>query len=240
MSEQDQESIELSNQDHQNPEEGKNRLDILRKVETGEINVDDAIREFTGEKSELERSEILDRLESGEISVQEALSVLEAEPDEEERPPLFEDTPKPLPSRTEAQMRSWWLILLASGLGVVALGGWLGTVGGWWWLCAAPSLVLGLVILAFSLATSRSPWLHLDVDTGQDSWPRKIRLSLPVPIKLTAWALRNWGTRWDALDETAVDELIMALEGNVSPEHPLSIEVHEDKKSGERVQIFLG
>jgi hypothetical protein len=49
-----------------------------------------------------------------------------------------------------------------------------------------------------------------------------------------------WGPRIPNLDETVIDDLILALEGNISKDTPLHIEVQEDETTGERVEIFLG
>lgn len=235
MSEQDQQNNELSEKKGELPKEHMQRLDILQKIETGELKVDDAIEQLQGKEKAEGRTEILEQLEAGEIDVQEALRILEERSKAETSQTLIESASEPQPTVPARQMRSLWLILLACGLGITALGGWLGTVSGWWWLCAAPSLIIGITVLALALATIQAPWLHLHVDTGEKSWPQHINLSLPVPIKMTSWVLKKWGTRSDKLDQTAVDELITTLEGDLSSETPIYIEVNEHKVKGERI-----
>ena len=241
MSEQDRRNGEpckekevLSSEGHDQP------LDILQKLETGELNVDDAIVQLQSAKKAKGPTRILEQLEAGEIDVQKALAILEEGSQADAGQTVIDPEAEPRPTMPVRQMRSFWLILFGTGLGMTAFGGWLGTLGGWWWLCAVPSLVIGILTLAIALATMHAPWLHLRVDTGERSWPQHIRLSFPVPIKWTAWALRKWGTKSGKLDRTAIDDLIIALEGNISHDAPLFIEVHEDESKGERIQLFLG
>ena len=213
------------------------RLDILSQIESGEIDVNDAIKRLQGDTKPEREMDILEKLEQGQIDVQEALHRLEQGKGavKVERSVPVSDMPGP-----EKKWRDWWLIFLASGLGTLALGGWLGTIGGWWWLCGGPVLILGVTLFVLALASRNAPWLHLRVDTGQQTWPRRIALSFPIPIKLASWGLRMWGPRIPKLDDTAIDDLIIALEGNLSKDTPIYIEVQEDESTGESVKIFLG
>ena len=213
------------------------RLDILSKIESGEIDVNDAIKRLQGDTEPEKEMEILEKLEQGQIDVQEALHRLEQGKGavNVDRSVPVSDMPGP-----EKKWRDWWLIFLASGLGTLALGGWLGTIGGWLWLCGGPVLILGVTLFVLALASRNAPWLHLRVDTGQQTWPRRIALSFPIPIKLASWGLRTWGPRIPKLDDTAIDDLIIALEGNLSKDTPIYIEVQEDESTGESVKIFLG
>jgi hypothetical protein len=94
-------------------------------------------------------------------------------------------------------------------------------------------------VMILSVATNRSPWVHVRVKTGEDKWPRRIAISLPLPLGLTARILRWRGMFKGAKDETAIDDLILALEGNLSADEPIYIEVDEGE-SGERVKVYLG
>jgi hypothetical protein len=240
-----------NNKDDTNLEEGKaeaqerrsnNTMDILNRIESGELDVEDVVKHLRGEEGSEKKLDILDQLEQGQIDVEEAIHRLE------------ETLPSPIDSETTGESsfapsdrtsaprkwRDWWLVILASSLAVIALTGWLGTLGGWWWLCAGPGLIVGFVLLVIAFASQNCPWLHLRVDTGQRTWPRHIALSFPLPIRLASWGLKTWGYRIPNLNDTAIDELILALEGNLSSDSPIYIEVQEDETTGERVQIFLG
>lgn len=232
---------ELENSEPQG-EPSNERLEILNRIESGEIEVSEAIKRLQGEEEPEEAMDVLDKLEEGEIDVQEALLRLEEASNARD----FDGTsvrtsfPSESTDHVPKKWRDWWLVILASSLGVIALSGWLGTIGGWWWICAGPGLLLGFVLLVVAFGSRDAPWLHLRVDTGQQSWPRHIALSFPIPIRLASWGLKTWGPKIPRLNDTAVDELILALEGNLSKDNPIYIEVEDDETTGERVQIFLG
>lgn len=230
---------ELDNQEKKGTKDSnsESQLEILSQIESGQINVDDALQRLQATKGPENEMEVLEKLEQGQIDVQEALHLLENSVPTASVDPAVpsEDVPGPAEN-----WRDWWLVFFASALGILAIGGWLATLGGWWWLLGGPTLFLGFVLLVLSLASKNAPWLHLRVDTGQQTWPRRIALSFPIPIKLASWGLRVWGPRIPNLDETAIDDLILAMEGQLSSDTPIYIEVEEDETTGEKVQIFLG
>jgi hypothetical protein len=179
-----------------------------------------------------ERLRILEQIDAGEIDVDDALRELQEINGQA-------DTPASTAAMDKKRYRHWWLILLAIGLGITGLGAWLGSLGGWWWLLAGPVLLLGVLAAAFAMATSNSMWVHVRVHTGQDSWPRRIAISMPIPLRLSAWFLRRFGHRIPQLDNTSVDELLVALQEGVSADSPIFIEVAEGER-GERVEVRLG
>lgn len=216
------------------------RMDILSKIESGEIDVEEGLKRLNAEDKLESASDPLSKLEAGEIDVGEAIRIIESggtKGDDPSAEPDFEmETMRP----SAQEWRSWWLLIPATGFAVTALGGWLGTIGGWWWLLAVPSLLIGILILLFGLLTQNAPWLHVRVDTGQESWPRRIAISFPVPIRLASWGIRTWGHYAGSIDATAVDELLLSLEGNLSSDTPIHIQVNEDDETGERIQVYLG
>jgi len=180
---------------------------------------------------DLNSMEILDQLDAGQIDASEAARRLS---EEGVQPKQQAEVPKP-PNR----WRYWWMIPFSIGFAIIVAGWGLSQLGGWWWACAGPLLVIGASAMIFSLATLQSPWVHIRVKTGEDKWPRRIAISLPLPLGLTARILRWRGLSYGGLDETAIDDLILALEGNLSADEPIYIEVDEGE-SGEQIEIFLG
>ena len=166
-------------------------------------------------------------MEEGIIDVEEAVRRLTGEEEETAQP------------KAPRRWRAWWLIPFSIGLVLTAAGAGVATLGGWWWLCAGSLLLLGIPLLTLAAATSRSPWVHMRVDTGQESWPRRIAISLPLPIHFTAWILWAFGPRMKGLDQTAIDELLLALDEGVVSEGPIFVEVDEST-TGEKVQVYLG
>lgn len=176
--------------------------------------------------------EILDQLEEGLIDVDEAVRRLS---DEEEAPP----EPKEEKGESSRHWHAWWLIPFSIGIGLTVAGAGVSTLGGWWWLCAGPLLLFGILIFTLAAAASGSPWVHVRVNTGQESWPRHIAISVPLPIRLTAWLLRVVAPRITDLDETGIDELLVALDEGLLTDSPIFVEVNEGE-GGENIQVYLG
>jgi hypothetical protein len=177
---------------------------------------------------------VLNSLEGGEIDVNQALTMLEGG-DERERPRKVEE-----PSRS-GNWRLWWSIVLGLGTALTAGAAGLAVLGGWWWLCAGPALFLGILLLIMASVTYHSHWASVRIMTGEQSWPRDILLSVPVPIGLAAWILKNFNQFIPGLARTQVDELLVdlgELEETISQSEIITIEV--DGEDGEHVEVYLG
>jgi len=212
--------------------------------------------------NEAERMHILQMIEDGKITAAEGLRLLNAlsgakgegggaepsgqAPAASAPPPPAASAPSP-PMPEMGKWRQWWLIPLWIGLGITIFGGllmyWAYSAGGFtfWFFCAALPFTLGVIVAALASASRTARWIHIRVNTGHASreWPRKISLSFPLPIRLTAWFLRVFGQFVPDLKKTGVDELILAMEDTTSPENPLFVDVHEGE-GGERVQVYIG
>ena len=178
--------------------------------------------------------DVLNSLEGGEIDVDQALTLLEGE-NEQERTRKDKE-----PSR-RGNWRFWWSIMLGIGTALTAGAAGLAVLGGWWWLCAGPMLLLGIILLIVASVTYDSHWASVRIMTGARSWPRDILLSVPVPIGLAAWILRNFNQFIPGLARTQVDELLVGLselEETISTSEMITIEV--DGEAGEHVEVFLG
>jgi hypothetical protein len=189
--------------------------------------------------SEHNDKDILRQLETGEIDVEEAVRRLE----EDDAPGDLEVQPAATESGFEPpkQWQNWWLIPLMVGL-VVLVGGYLlSQLGGWWWACAAPTLFIGLVVVTLAAVSINSPWVHVRVKSKDKGSGSNVRVSLPLPLGLTGFLLRRFGHfAGDALDGTMVDEILVALEGDLKQGgDPIYIEVDDDE-SGEIVEVYLG
>jgi hypothetical protein len=173
--------------------------------------------------------DILQKIENGEINAEQALQMIAD----------AAHHPSSDPKIPEKKWWAWWLVPFSFGMAGAAAGYGLSQLGGAWWICAGPLIVVGAVVMLVAVLTSQSPWMHVRVHTGHASWPRRIAIGLPLPLRFTAWVLRWVAPRVVGLDRTMVDELIIALEESVSNEAPITIEVNEGE-SGERVEVFLG
>jgi hypothetical protein len=179
-----------------------------------------------------ERQAILSRLEHGDINVAEALRQLDQ--------PAEERVDDSAGVRGRAGVwRLWWAIFLGSGIGLAVMAAGLATLGGWWWLAAAPAGLVAVALLAMAVLSLESPFLLISIETGSASWPQSIRFGVPLPLKLIAGLLRAWPGRDVRLRGTAVDELILSLDAGLQADHPLVIDVHEGR-GGERVRVYIG
>ncbi|UCF61555.1 MAG: hypothetical protein JSV37_02420 [Anaerolineaceae bacterium] len=216
------------------------RAEILKKLEEGNIDVEEAIRQLSGggEEPSQEKAldakpeDVLDQLEKGAIDVEQAIQRLS---DEGERDPGVKSAVPKAPRR----WRAWWLIPFSIGIGLTIAGAGVATIGGWYWLLAAPLLLVGIALFTLSAATSNSPWVHVRVNTGQERWPRRIAISLPIPIRLTASILRAFAPKINGFEETGIDELLIALDEGLLSDSPIFVEVYEGE-GGEKVEVYLG
>lgn len=203
------------------------------------------------------RMHILRMIEEGKITADEGLRLLNAignkEPAPRLEPASAESHGEAGPGRTkppaaDAQIRhwrNWWTIPMSLGVAILILGAWamysaIQSSGfGFWFMCAWVPFLIGVAVTAFAWASRTSRWVHIRVDTGEAEWPRRIAISLPIPIRLIAWAIRTFGGRLSVLERTSIDELITAIDETATPEAPIFIDVHEGEK-GERVQVYIG
>ena len=149
-----------------------------------------------------------------------------------------------LPADVE-KWRRWWILPLWAGVGVTVVGGSLmyaalqsGGIG-FWFLCASLPFTIGLLLIVLAWQSRSSRWLHLRIQQRPGQSPQRIALSFPLPIRLTAWFFRTFRDRIPGLQNTSIDEVILALDQSANPENPLYIAVNGDE-AGENVQIFIG
>ncbi len=157
-------------------------------------------------------------------------------PSESDRPELPPDVDK---------WRRWWIIPLWTGVGVTMIGSILMYAAlqssgmGFWFVFASLFFALGLVLIILAWQSRTARWLHLRIRQRPGHTPERIALSFPLPIRLTAWFFRTFRDRIPGIQNTSIDEVILALDHSATPENPLYISVN-DEEDGENVQIFIG
>jgi hypothetical protein len=171
---------------------------------------------MTPEKSQLE---VLEALEEGRIDVQEAVRRLES------APARAADKPR--------RSQGWWLVPLAVGMAFLGGGGFLGSLGSWWWLAAIPLLLLGTLLTVLAAVSNSSPWIFVRVREGGR---RAKRVWVPIPVRIAAWGVQFARPWVRGLDMTGVDELVLTLERELGSDHDLVIDV-DDVAGGERVRV---
>jgi hypothetical protein len=170
--------------------------------------------------------EILNQLERGVIGVDEAVKRLGGMPEGAQE-------------GVGGWLDWWWLIPLFIGLGLTALGGWMASVGGAWWWGAVPLLLIGIPLMTLAAASRASPMVYIRVADHRHGRGHQFSFGLPVPLRLAVGALRIAGPWIPRLDATAVDEFLVALDGSLSRDRPLVIDVNESDE-GERVVVSFG
>jgi hypothetical protein len=145
---------------------------------------------------------------------------------------------------TKMKWRSFWWIPMLVGVGITLFAAllmflaWNSGGFGFWFACTWFPFTLGVVVMALAWASRSARWLHVRVHQKPGETPQRIAISLPIPLRLTAWALRTFGKKIPHLGNTGVDELIMALDAT-SPDTPFYVEVNEGA-NGERVEVYIG
>jgi hypothetical protein len=135
---------------------------------------------------------------------------------------------------------------MAVGIGITFFGAlllyWAYSAGGGlslWFFCASPPFALGVLLMALAAASRTAKWIHVRVNNAKGEEPRRVAISFPLPIGPTAWFLRTFRGFIPKLQDTAVDELILALGETTSADNPLYVEVNEGE-DGEKVQVYIG
>lgn len=225
-------------------DEKSERLQILEMIEKGEISAGEGVQLLKALEGEIESRDF--PKPSGETEQLNGFSKTFSDAIDEESAGANKEEVKEIPSNPDfSGWRRWWTIPMWIGTSITTIGG---ILMYWAYQSAGPGLGfvlawlpflfgLALMVLAWSSRTSR--WLHIRVQQKPGERPQRIALSFPLPIRFTAWVLRNFGHYIPKLENTGIDEIIMALEDNTTSETPFYIEV-DDGESGERVQVYIG
>jgi hypothetical protein len=185
-------------------------------------------------------------IESGTLTAAEGenlLDALEAAPVDTTPtlPEVIPAAPAPPPA---GPPRSWQLIwvypaigglVLLAGMGILTASLVRGGQALGWLACTLPLMLLGTLVAVLAWWSRTARWLHLSVRGKENN----IRISLPLPLRLTAWILRFVRPWIPQLRDTAVDEVIFALAEVDISEGPLSVEV-DDEEEGEEVRVYIG
>lgn len=229
-------------------EDDNQRMRILERIERGEVTAEEGVL-------------LLQALNEAEDASTDAAPALEASypPDEatfqaepaaeapfqDEGPQVTINPPgASIPPEAE-KWRDYWVIPLWTGVGIIVVGGllmyWAQTSSGlgFWFVCASLPFILGVLLLALAFQSRTAPWLHLRVQQKPGEHPQRIAFSFPIPVGLTAWGLRTFGHYIPKLEDTPLDEIILALGETHKSGTPLYIQVDEGEDE-DKVEIFIG
>ena len=220
-----------------------------------------------------ERKKILQMVQDGKISAEQAASLMRAlEADDAAHPAeagveveviemgasslgeaVSNRTDAPEFEEVKSRARRFAMIPLWIGVFMTVFSAWgmysiqqNSGINFWFFFLMLP-LLLGVLLIALGAGAQNSKWLYVNVDRrNAHDWPRNITLGFPLPLGLTAWALRNFGHNMhgmkntgEAVPWTNVDEIIQLLDATGKSGAPLIINAN-DNEDGEHIQVYIG
>ena len=234
------------------------RLDILRRVESGELSLEDGnhllfeLEEREGEAATLSGPEKLDGAQAGPAEIPQpgtvdsfqtepALIAQEAsEPDALPTGQPVEDVPR------SSKMTGWrglWVVPFVLGLLLTLVSAnwmYLGLVSAglsWgFWLSFFP-FAFGVIIMWASWQMRLARWLHLRVRQKPGVRPQVFTFSLPLPIGLTRWVIQRFGQFAPSINGQDSVEILDELDRAFAGDDPLHVYV--DGADGQQVEIWI-
>ncbi len=207
------------------------RLNVLQRMENGELSMDEAAR-------------LLSKLDAGQ-SIEETAEPV-AEPATLPHPELVVpvvEQPASQPEKTH-QRSELWLVAFVPGLLLTLssvswmLQGYAAAGLSWgFWLSFFP-LALGVVMMWFGWEVRRARWLHLRVNQGAGNFPRVIAFSLPIPTGLMRWGMQRFGRFQSVQQVQSVATFMEDLDAAVAKDGPMHILVDDDK-DGKHVELWI-
>lgn len=189
--------------------------------------------------------DILKRVQSGEMSVEDGAARLEAVESTEaagaSTPPpqaRYEPTSEDI-SPDLGWWGSAWQILFWTGTAILALGA---VMMGWaysfnrhfWFYCSWLPMLLGTFVLLLGWWSQRARWIHVRVN-GADG--KRVSISIPLPLSLASWLLRVFGRWIPGIKEQNLGDLPTVLDALEKADGPVIVDV--DDKDGDKVKIYI-
>jgi len=236
------------------------RLDILRRVESGELSLEDGnqllfeLEEREGEAADLPGSGKMGDLQiaSGDIpnaeveineaSAGEPASFVPVEP-EPGSPPPGQTAKDESPSAKMTSWRGLWVVSFLLGLLLTLVSAnwmYLGLVSAglsWgFWLSFIP-FAIGVLLMWASWQMRLARWLHLHIRQRPGVRPQVIAFSLPLPIGLTRWVIQRFGRFSPSLNGQDGVEILEELDQVLAADDPMHVFV--DGEDGQQVEIWV-
>jgi hypothetical protein len=220
------------------------RLQILEMIEKGIITASEGVQLLN---SLPEEPVEVDTPQINEFSdVKDTRSEFIPEPEVIEEPPSPGSKQSSSPHQLDSEVkkwRRWWWVPLTIGISITVVSGLLMSLAYqnsnyFWFGCLWVPLLFGILVISLAAASRTARWLHVRVNQEPGEWPRTIAISLPLPIRFTAWLIRIFKPQIDGMNGANLDEVILALE-KTSPEQPFYVKVDEGE-SGEKVEVYIG
>lgn len=208
------------------------RLDILRKVENGVLDLQSASRL-------LQEIDLVDS-SNNPISVQDEI----IDPPQEQIH-LSED----VITKNHIERPSWsiifWIIPLLIGVTLLAISSFdlyqnyrISGMNTRFWLSFIP-LTFGILFVYMSWSLENARWIQLDIRQPKGEKPEKIILAFPLPFRLVGKLLRIFGSRLPPkFRQMDLAEMLATFDDQINHQDPVFINVDDD--DGTKVKIYLG
>jgi hypothetical protein len=95
--------------------------------------------------------------------------------------------------------------------------------------------LIGVLLIALAWRSQSGPWIHVRVRGPNEN----VAVSIPAPLGIAGWVLRNFGQFIPQLERTTIDEILVALDTTSKDKAPLYVVVDEGDQ-GEYIEIFIG
>jgi hypothetical protein len=199
---------------------------------------------------EQERLMVLDMLKEGKITMDEAEKLLktltEASPTEVEHEETSEDSKFSQahvpPKLNIPNLERLWLYPFGIGLTSLAGSWWLfrKTGGFFGFIFFFPFVLISAIVTLVGLTSRHGHWLHVRI---HDKKNVNIRISLPLPLNLSSWVLRNIVPRVEQYAEIPMKispqtlaDMIDMMGDELSPENPLVVSVDDEN---DKVLVYI-
>lgn len=162
----------------------------------------------------------------------------------EPEPPIEEEFTSPQIDQNMLKWKGYWWIPFWVAVGITVISAalmyyaWFAGGFSFWFACTWFPFMLGVAVMALAYASRTARWLHVRVHQQPGERPQNIAISMPIPLRLTAWFFRTFKGHIPHMGNSGIDELIMALEAT-NPDTPFYVEVDEGE-DGERVEVYIG
>jgi len=204
------------------------RLEILKKIEQGELSVEEGYRQIN-QPDRTNRTSVNSCSYTGKYA-QSAERAPEAE------------VIKPSANREYNRWRIWsWIgfgiftLLTAVSVCWMVLG-WQAQPWGWkFWLSWVPFLIgVGGMALMFNTC-----WLHIRIRQVEGRKLERIAISIPFPLGLVAWFVRTFPFLVpEKTHGVEIGEILAEMNRGIHKDQPIFIQVDDEDR--EHVEIFIG
>jgi hypothetical protein len=219
------------------------REQVLKMIENGNISPEDGLKLMqTLDQTPVDDEVPAGPTETGAGSGPKAAAKKNGAEAQAEKSSFEKD---PRIDQVKSTVRRLWQIPLWIGVLITILSAWgMYTLVqaarlNFWFFFLTAVLLLGVLVIVAAIGSRKARWIFVDVHQKPGEKPARIFLGFPLPLKLAAWFLRNFGHYIPDLGKTNVDEVIQMVEAGFTGKEPLVVNVDEGD-DGERVQVYIG